>query len=157
MALHHRSPHGTFSIRRVPMGPAVTHPWRLQFIIKVSARSFLMRRVPMAPFSIQRVPVGPTVTHPWCLQFIIKVSTWSFHHSTCTCGTLLHPTYGTWCLTCHFYRWDLSPSPSDLWDPTACVSLVPCVPSGFNFSKKVWYLGVEPGIWTKNGASLPLH
>jgi len=27
--LHHRSPHGIFSIRRVPMGPTVTHPWRL--------------------------------------------------------------------------------------------------------------------------------
>jgi hypothetical protein len=42
--LHHRSLHGTFSIRRVPVGPVVTHPWRLQFVIKVSTRSFLTTR-----------------------------------------------------------------------------------------------------------------
>jgi hypothetical protein len=65
-------------------------------------------------------------------------------------SVLLHPTYGTWRLTCHVYLWDLSLSPSDLWDPMVCVSLVPCVPSGFNFLKKVWYLGVEHGFWTKD-------
>jgi hypothetical protein len=41
MALRHRSPHSTFSIWRVPVGPIVTNLWCLQFIIKVFARSFL--------------------------------------------------------------------------------------------------------------------
>jgi hypothetical protein len=91
MALHHRSPHGTFSIRHVPVGPVVTHLWCLQFVIKVFARSFL--------------------------------------HAMCTYGTLLHPTYGTRRLTCHVYLWGLSPSPSNLWDPTACMSLVLVDPS----------------------------
>jgi hypothetical protein len=84
-ALHHRSPHGTFSIRHVPIGPSVTHPWRLQFVIKVSARSFL--------------------------------------HTTCTCGTL-SPS-DMWYLN----LWGLSPCPSDLWDLTACMSLVLVDPS----------------------------
>ena len=73
-------------------------------------------------------------------------------HSTLTIGhkslrsIFLHPTYGTQRLTCHVYLWDLSPSPSDLWDPAVCVSLVPCVPSGFNFSKK----GLIPGSQTRD-------
>ena len=37
---------------------------------------------------------------------------------------------------CDVYLWDLCPSPSDLWDLMVCVSLVPRVPSVFNFSKK---------------------
>jgi hypothetical protein len=104
--------------------------------------------VPMGPFSISIWPVGhDDLRVTWRLQFIIKISTRSFLHPTCTCGTLLHPTYGIWQLTCHVYLCDLSPSPSNLWDPTASVSLVPCVPSRFNFSKKkFWYLAVEPRI-----------
>jgi hypothetical protein len=89
------------------VGPAITHPWHLQFIIKVSAWSFSIRRVPVGPFCIRpvgldvrRVPMGPTITHPWRLQFIIKVSARSFLHPTCTCGTPLHPTCGTRRLTC---------------------------------------------------------
>ena len=88
-----------------------------------------MWRIPMGPFSIWHVPMGPTVTHPWCLQFVIKVSARSFLHPTCTCGTLLHQTSGTRPLMCHVYLWDLSLSSSDLWDPTACVSLVDPFPS----------------------------
>jgi hypothetical protein len=71
----------------------------------------------------------------WCFQFIIKVSARSFLHPTCTCGILLHPTYGTRQLACHLCLWILlhptcgtwwhvSPSPSDLWHPTASVSRV---------------------------------
>jgi hypothetical protein len=50
---------------------------------------------------------------------------------TCTYVTFLHlhPTSRTRRLACHVYLWDLSPSPSDLWDPMACVSLVDPSPS----------------------------
>jgi hypothetical protein len=88
-----------------------------------------MQRVPMGPFSIQCVPVGPVVTHPWCLQFVIKVFAQSFLHPMCTCETLKHLTCGTQWLTCHVYLWDHSLSPSDLWDPMACVSCVLMRPS----------------------------
>ena len=54
MALRHRSPHGTFSIRCVPVGPAVTHPWRLQFIIKSL----------LGPFSV--LHVGPNGLYLVC-------------------------------------------------------------------------------------------
>jgi hypothetical protein len=73
--------------------------------------------------------MGPTVTHTWRLQFVIKVSARSFLRLTCTYGTLQHLTCGTRRLTCHVYLWDCSPSPSDLWDPMACVSRVPVGPS----------------------------
>ena len=95
-----------------------------------------MRRVPMGPFSIQHVPMRPTVTHPWRLQFVIKVSARSFLRPTCAYGTLQHPTCGTQWLMCYVYLWDHSPSPSDLWDPMACVSLVPFVLPGSNKFKK---------------------
>ena len=55
-----------------------------------------------------------------------------------------HLTYGAQWLMCHVYLWDHSPSPSNLWDPTACVSLVPFVPPGSNKLKKTQCLGVEP-------------
>jgi hypothetical protein len=87
----------------------------------------LCHRSPQGTFSIRHVLMGPAITHPRCLQFIIKVSTRSFLHATCTCGTLLDPTCGTWRLTCHLYLWGLSPS--NLWDLTACVSLVLVDPS----------------------------
>jgi hypothetical protein len=54
----------------------------------------------------------------------------------------IRPVWPDRWLTCHEYLWDNSSSPSDLWDPTACVSLVLCVPSGFNFSKKGLMLSV---------------
>jgi hypothetical protein len=101
-ALHHRSPHRTFSIRRVPMGPTVTHLWRLQFVIKFSAQSFL--------------PAMCT-----CGTLL---------HSTCGTRWLTCPTCGTRWLTCPTCgtRWHLSPSLSDLWDLTAWVSRVPVGP-----------------------------
>ena len=47
-----------------------------------------------------------------------------------------HLTCGTQRLKCHVYLWDHSPSPSDLWDPMACVSLVPFMPLWSNKFKK---------------------
>jgi hypothetical protein len=81
------------------------------------------------PFFIWHIHVGPAVTHSWCLQFVIKVSAWSFLHPMCTCGTLIHLTCGTQCLTWYVYLWGISPSPSDLWDLMAYVSLVLVDPS----------------------------
>jgi hypothetical protein len=109
--------------------PTVTHSWCLQFIIKVFARSFL---------------------HATCTSV-------SQLHPTCTCGTCSyssvtlairhkslrsvlspsdvylqypqHLTCGIRRLTCHVYLWDHSPSRSDLWDPTTCMSCVPVGPS----------------------------
>jgi hypothetical protein len=89
-----------------------------------SVMTVLHHRFPHGTFSIWHVPVGPVVTHPWCLQFIIKVYAQSFLQATCTCETLLHSTCETRRFTCHVYLWGLSLSPSDLWDPMACVSLV---------------------------------
>jgi hypothetical protein len=116
-----------------------TNYWSMTNNIR-SIMTALRHRSPHCTFSIRRVPMGPTVTHLWCLQFIIKFSARSFLHAMCTCGTLLHPTCGTqWhtcptcgtrrftCLTCGTWR-HLSPSPSDLWDPTAWVSHVPIGP-----------------------------
>ena len=157
MALRHISPHGTVFIRHVPIGPVVTHPWCLQFVIKVSARSFLR------PTCTYGTLQHPTYGTQWLTCHVYQwdrspspSDLWVLTaHLHPTCGTerlachltlairhkslrlvLLHSTYGTWWLTCHVYLWDLSLSLSDLWDPTVCVSLVPCVPSGFNFSKK---------------------
>ena len=63
--LRHRSPHGTFSIQRVTVGPVVYLSMMLTIRHKKSLLDpFSMRVVPLGPFSIQRVPVGPTVTHP---------------------------------------------------------------------------------------------
>jgi hypothetical protein len=140
--LRHRSPHGTFSIRRVHVRPTVTYPWRLQFVIKVSAWSFLHATCtcetllhltcgtrwlachvsdlwdPTSPFSISIRHVGPDGL--WTLS-----PSDSWPDGLCvTCGPFLHPTCGTRRLMCHVYLWDLSPSPSNLWDSTACVSLV---------------------------------
>jgi hypothetical protein len=162
---------GPFSIRRVPMGLAITHPWRLQFVIKVSAWSFLhptytygtlqhltygIRWLTCHVYLWNRSPSpsdlwDPTThLHSTCgTRRLAYHLTLSIRHKN-LCSVLLHPTCGTRRLTCHVYLWDLSPSLFDLWDPTVCVSLVPCVPSGFNFSKKVWYLGVKHGIWTKD-------
>ena len=63
----------------------------------------------------------------------------------CTYGTVLHLdlTRGTQWLECHVYLWDLSPSPSNLWDPTACMSLVPFVPPGSNKFKKTLMAGSQ--------------
>jgi hypothetical protein len=120
--LHHRSPHGTFSIRCVPMGHVVTYSWCLQFIIKVSARFFLnatctygtllhptciygacsyssvklaiRHKSPLGPFSIRRVPAGSFNIQPVGPDGL--------------------------CVTC---TWDRSPSPFDLWDPMAHLHL----------------------------------
>ena len=162
------------------MGPIVTHLWRLQFVIKVFARSFLhatctygtlfhptctcetysyssmtlaihhkslclvlspfdvylqdplasdlwapmayVSCVPMGPFSISIRPMGPNDLHVTCTYGTICPVGPNCLRVTCT--------YGTWWLTCHVYLWDLSPSPSDLWDPMACVLLVPFMPPG---------------------------
>jgi hypothetical protein len=160
------------------VGSAVTHLWRLQFVIKVSARSFLHAtctcgtllhptytcgtynysfvtlairhknlysvlspsdvylRDPLAsdlgpdglhitctwgPFSDPSAsdlgPDGLRVTCTWGLSSVsIRLVGSDGLHVTCTCETRR--------LTCHVYLWDLSPSSSDLWDPTACVSRV---------------------------------
>jgi hypothetical protein len=133
------------SIRCVPVGPAVTHPRCLQFVIKVSARSFLhetctygtllhpmwdpmsyLSCVPVGPFSISIQPMGPDSLHVTCAcgPFSIRLVGFDGLHVTCTYRTLLHPTCWIWRLTCHVYLWDLSLSLSDLWDLTACVSLI---------------------------------
>jgi hypothetical protein len=151
IALHHRSPHVTFSIRRVPMGPVVTHLWRLQCVIKVSALilspcdvypwdpspSDLWDPNPVGPFSISIRPMGPDGLHvtyvcgPFSIWLVGLDST--FLHLHLTYGTQRfachvypwdHPTFGIQWLTCQVYLWDLSPSPFDLWDPMACMSLV---------------------------------
>jgi hypothetical protein len=57
------------------------------------------------------------------LQFVRKVSARSFLRATCTCGTLSPSDLWDPNL------WGLSPCPSDLWDTTACVSLVLVDPS----------------------------
>jgi hypothetical protein len=145
--LHHRSPRGTFFIRRVHVGPTVTYAWRLQFVIKVSTWSFFsMRHVPMGPFSIR--PMEPdnlrvTCTYRACLHLHPTYGTCGLR-VTCACGPFfirnvglndiflhLHPTYGTWR--------HLSPSPSDLWDPTTCVSRVPVG----TFSISIWPVGPD--------------
>ena len=99
MALHHRSLHGTLSIQRVPVGPAVTHPWRLQFVIKVFAQSFL---------------------HATCTYGTLL-------HLTCGTRQLRCHVY-LWGLSPSpsdlWDRWYLSLSPSNLWDLTAYVSCV---------------------------------
>ena len=142
-------PMGPISIRCVPMGPAVTHPRRLQFVIKVSALSFLCLTCTCG--TLQHPTYGtrrltchvylwdhsPSPYDLWDLTahlHLICGTRWltchltlAIHHKSLR-SVLLHPTCGTRWLTCHMYLWDLSPSPSDLWDPTVCVSLVPCVP-----------------------------
>jgi hypothetical protein len=52
---------------------------------------------------------------------------------------------------CHVYLWGLSPSPSNLWDPTACVSLMLVDPSPSNlwdpttpFSISIRPMGLGP-------------
>jgi hypothetical protein len=145
--LRHRSPRGTFSIRHVPMGHAVTYAWRLQFVIKVSTRSFFsMRRVPVGPFSIRLV-------EPDNLRV------------TCTCRACLHlhPTYGTRWLVCHLCLWTLlhltcgtrrhiSPSPSNLWDLTAPFSITirPVGPNGLRVTctcRNLLHLHLTCGTW----------
>ena len=104
--------------------------------------------VPVGLFSISIRPMGPDGPSPSNLwdptahlhptygtQRLVCHLTLAIHHKSLH-SVLLYPACGTRWLTCHVYLWDLSPSPSDLWGPTACVSLVPCVPSGFKFSKK---------------------
>jgi hypothetical protein len=156
MALHHKSPHSPSSIWRVPVGPAVTHLSHLQFIIKVSAirpvgPDNLRVTCAYRPFSIRPVRPDDTFLH-------------------------LHLICGTRRLACHVYLWDLSPSPSDmwdpsacvslvdpspsdLWDPTACVSLVPCVSLGFNkfsYSKNHETWESNPGPRARNWPSSPI-
>jgi hypothetical protein len=107
MVLHHKSPHCPFSIRRVLVGPAVIHPWRLQFLIKSPAWSFL---------------------HVMCTCRTIL-------HLTCTYGTCSYSSVTL--VICHkSLRSIVSPSdvylrdssPSDQWDLTAYVSCVPVEP-----------------------------
>ena len=120
------------------MGPAVTHPWCLQFIIKVSARSYLHAMCTCGTVLHLHLTCGTRQTHLHLTcgtrRFACHL-TLAIHHKSLH-SVLLHPTCGTQWLTCHVYLWDLSPSPSNLWDLAVCVSLVPCVPSGFNFLKK---------------------
>jgi hypothetical protein len=127
-------PVGSFSIWHVPVGPIVTDPWRLQFIIKVLARMYLqgpsvsdlwdpmtyMSHVHVGPFSISIRPVGPNDLCVMCTCGTIRPMGCS--RVRCTCGTFLHlhPTCGTW-------------------------RLVPFVPSGSNKFKKTSMPGVEPG------------
>jgi hypothetical protein len=150
---------GPLSIWHVLVGPIVTHPWRLQFIIEVSARSFLHPTWTYG--TLQHLTCGtqwltfhtylwnrsPSPSDLWDLtahlhptygtQWLACHLTLAICHKSLR-SVLLHLTCGTRRLTCHVYLRDLSPSPSDLWDPMVCVLLVPCVPSWFNFSKKVW-------------------
>ena len=108
--------------------------------------------------------------HPTCgTRWLTCHLTLAIHHKSLR-SVLLHLTYGTRRLACHLtlaihhkisarsfciqlvglnglcVTCNLSPSlsSSNLWDPTVCVSLVSCVPSGFNFSKK----GLIPGSRT---------
>jgi hypothetical protein len=90
----------------------------------------------MGPFSIRLVGLDG-------LRVTCTCGTVLYLHSTCetrrlTCHMYLwdHMTCGTQPFTCHMFLWELSPSPSDLWDPMACVSLVPFVSRGSNKSKK---------------------
>jgi hypothetical protein len=119
LAIHHKSLCLVLSPSDVYLrDPSTSDLWDLTAYVS---------RVPVGSFSISIQPMGPNGFHvTWCLQLIIKVSARSFLHSTCTCGTLLHLTCGTQWITCHVYLWDLSPSLSDLWDPMAYMSLVPC-------------------------------
>jgi len=99
-------------------------------------------RVLVGPFSISIRLVGLDglrVTYacgPFSIRLVGPDDTVLYLHSTCgtrrfACHVYLwdHLTFGTQQLTCHIYLWDLSSSPSDLWDPTACVSRVPMGPS----------------------------
>jgi hypothetical protein len=77
-------------------------------------------RVPVGPFSISIRPVGPDgllvtcACGPFSIRLVGPDDT--FLH--------LHLTYGTRRLACHVSDlWDLT-SPSNLWDPVACVSCV---------------------------------
>jgi hypothetical protein len=106
---------------------------------KVSAWSFLH------PMCTCRTLLHPTCTSRTCSYSSVMLA---IHHkslrlvlcpSNVYCGTLLHLTRGTWRLMCHMYLWDLSPSPSDLWNPTACVSRVPMGP----FSISIWPMGLD--------------
>jgi hypothetical protein len=151
------------------MGPAVTHPWRLQFVIKVSARSYLHTTCtlgtllhPTCTYGIYSYSYVTLVIHHKSLHSILSlfdVYLWdpsasdlwdSTAYMSCVPvgpfsisirpvrpdGLRVTGTYGTQQLTCHMYLWNLSPSPSNLWDAIACVSLVPFVPPGSNKLKK---------------------
>ena len=89
------------------MRPTVTHPWCLQFVIKVSSRSFL---------------------HATC-------TCGTLHHPMCTCGTcsyssmmlaIHHKSFRSVLSPSDVYLRD--PSVSDLWDLTAYMSRVPMGP-----------------------------
>jgi hypothetical protein len=122
----HRS-HGTFFIRCVPVGPAITHPWRLQFIIKVSARSYLHAMCTCGtlflPTCTCRTCSYSSVTLAICHKSLRSV----LSPSDVYLRDCLASSFGTGWLTCHVYLWDHSPSLSDLWDPMACMSRVPIV------------------------------
>jgi len=158
MVLRHRSLYGTFSIRRVPMGPAVTHSWCLQFIIKFSARYFL---------------------HTTCTCGTLL-------HPTYTCGTCSYSSMML-VIHHKSLRFVLSPSDvyvrnpsaSDLWDPMAYMSRVPVGPfsisirsvgpDGLRVTCTMCAVGVEflkkrsdtfesnMGSGPRIGASLPLR
>jgi len=140
MVLRHRSLYGTFSIRRVPMGPAVTHSWRLQFIIKFSARYFLHTTCTCGTL------LHPTYTCGTCSYSSMMLV---IHHKSLR-SVLLHPTYGTRGLrvTCT-YEIFLHLYPTYGTRRFACHLYHVCH-RGLISQKMVWYLGVEHMIWTKN-------
>jgi hypothetical protein len=100
------------------MGPTITYLWRLQFVIKVSARSYL---------------------HATCTYGTLL-------HPTCTCGTCSYSSV-TFAIHHKSLRLVLSPSDvylrdrlaSDLWYPMAYVSRVPVGP----FSISIRHVGPD--------------
>jgi hypothetical protein len=99
--------HGTFSILCVPVGPAVSHLWRLQFVIKVFARSFLHA---MCTYG--------TLLHPTCTYGTCSYSSVTLIIRHKSLRSVLFPS--------NVYLRDLLAS--DLWDSTAYVSRVPVGP-----------------------------
>jgi hypothetical protein len=116
---------------------------------KVSAQSFLHLLCTCGTLLHPTCSSGTCSYSSMTLVIHRKSLPWSFLHPTCTAGPFsirpvgpdglhvtctyetflyLHPACGTWWLAYHVYLWDLSPSPSDLWDLTACMSCVPMGP-----------------------------
>ena len=97
LVIHHKSLRSILSPSNVYLrDPSASDLWDLMAYVSC---------VPVEPFSISIRPVGPD--GPMGPDGLCV---------TCTYGTIrpLGPDG----------QWDLSPSPSDLWDPMSCVSLV---------------------------------